>query len=68
MKSLLIIFTACLVVLGAQDFKYVGVTNCKMCHNKAAKGAQCKVWSETSHAGASGSLKCFSIISKKGTN
>ncbi len=57
MKSLLIIFTACLVVLGAQDFKYVGVTNCKMCHNKAAKGAQYKVWSGTSHAGAFETLK-----------
>ena len=40
----------------AQDFKYVGATKCKMCHNKADKGEQFKKWSEGPHANAMKSL------------
>lgn len=40
----------------AQDFKYVGATKCKMCHNKATTGAQYTVWSEGPHANAMKSL------------
>ena len=40
----------------AQDFKYVGATKCKMCHNKATTGTQYKVWSEGPHANAMKSL------------
>ncbi len=52
----------CLVVflgsnnLAAQDFEYVGSKKCKMCHNKAPKGAQYKQWAESSHAKAMESL------------
>lgn len=41
----------------AQDFKYIGATKCKMCHNKADKGAQYKAWAAGPHAKAMESLK-----------
>ena len=31
---------------------YVGVSKCKSCHNKKAKGAQYSLWKESAHAGA----------------
>ncbi len=43
--------------LKAQDFEYMGVKKCKMCHNKPATGAQYKQWSESKHAHAMESLK-----------
>jgi hypothetical protein len=52
----------CLVVflgsnnLTAQDFEYVGARKCKMCHNKAPKGAQYTQWAESRHAKAMESL------------
>ncbi len=32
--------------------KFMGVTNCKMCHQKDDVGAQFKIWSESKHAKA----------------
>lgn len=42
--------------LTAQDFKYIGASKCKMCHNKPNKGEQFKVWSAGPHAKAMESL------------
>jgi len=58
-RSLIVI---CLVTflgtlnLTAQDFEYVGSKKCKMCHNKAPKGAQYTQWKESKHAKAMESL------------
>ena len=41
----------------AQDFEYVGSKKCKMCHNKAEKGAQYTKWLEGPHSGAFETLK-----------
>jgi hypothetical protein len=41
----------------AQDFKYVGATKCKMCHNKPEKGEQFNKWAASPHAKAMASLK-----------
>jgi hypothetical protein len=43
--------------LFAQDFEYIGVSKCKMCHNKVAKGAQFTQWEESAHAKAFETLK-----------
>ena len=43
--------------LFAQDFKYVGNANCKMCHNKVEKGAQYTEWTTSVHAKAFETLK-----------
>ncbi|NOY38032.1 MAG: cytochrome C554 [Chlorobi bacterium] len=43
--------------LFAQDYAYVGVTKCKMCHNKPTTGAQYKKWLEGPHAKAFEVLK-----------
>ncbi len=43
--------------LTAQDFKYIGASKCKMCHNKAEKGEQYKKWLGGPHAKAMESLK-----------
>lgn len=42
-------------VSSAQEF--VGVDQCKICHNKAAEGAQFQQWTETKHAQAFEVLK-----------
>lgn len=36
----------------AQNFKYIGASKCKMCHNKPAKGEQYNVWLKGPHASA----------------
>ena len=41
----------------AQDFKYIGASKCKMCHNKPAKGAQYDKWAAGPHAHALDVLK-----------
>ena len=35
-----------------EEYTYVGVKNCKMCHNKEATGAQYTVWEKSAHANA----------------
>jgi len=46
---------ACSTLL-AQDFKYIGASKCKMCHNKPDKGEQYNKWAEGPHANALKSL------------
>jgi hypothetical protein len=41
----------------AQNYKYIGATKCKMCHNKADKGEQYNKWAAGPHAKAMESLK-----------
>lgn len=41
----------------AQDFKYVGASKCKMCHNKPDKGEQYSKWAAGPHAHALDVLK-----------
>lgn len=41
----------------AQDFKYIGATKCKTCHNKPDKGEQYNKWAAGPHANAMKSLK-----------
>ncbi len=48
--TLLALFTG--IGLMAQNFKYIGVAKCKMCHLKPAKGEQYKLWMEGPHANA----------------
>ena len=53
----------------AQNFKYIGASKCKMCHNKPAKGEQFNKWMEGPHAGAMKSLsseKSMEIAKAKG--
>lgn len=45
------------VGVSAQDFKYIGATKCKMCHNKPDKGSQFDKWSAGPHAKAFQALK-----------
>jgi len=56
-------------VMQAQNFKYIGASKCKMCHNKPNKGEQYKKWSEGPHANAMKSLstdKAKEIATAKG--
>ncbi|MCK4993004.1 MAG: hypothetical protein KAS29_21045 [Bacteroidales bacterium] len=43
-------------VLTAQNFKYIGASKCKMCHNKPDKGEQYNIWAAGPHAKAMESL------------
>lgn len=44
-------------ILFAQNFEYVGVARCKMCHNSPARGQQYKIWKASKHAHAMEALK-----------
>ncbi len=57
MKKLMIIILGLTFCMYAQDFKYVGNAKCKMCHNKAEKGAQYTEWTTSVHAKAFETLK-----------
>ena len=56
----LVLAVCCIFLMGsninAQGIEYIGAMKCKMCHNKAATGAQYKIWSEGPHAKAMESL------------
>lgn len=41
----------------AQQFKYIGASKCKMCHNKPNKGEQFNVWQKGPHAKAMEALQ-----------
>lgn len=41
----------------AQQFRYIGASKCKMCHNKPNKGEQFSVWEEGPHAKAMEALE-----------
>lgn len=65
-KNLIWIITILLISAGtvciptgtlfAQEYEYIGVAKCKMCHNKPATGEQYKIWSESLHAKSMASL------------
>ncbi len=57
-KSLLIFGLALFMggALSAQEFKYIGASKCKMCHNKPAKGEQYNKWLAAPHANSMKSL------------
>ena len=61
-KTLILTMVVGFVALGAvaraadSPPTYVGVKNCKMCHNKAETGKQFEIWSSTAHAKAYESL------------
>lgn len=57
MKKVLITFLALTAFIFAQDFEFVGNAKCKMCHNKAEKGAQYTEWTISVHAKAFETLK-----------
>ncbi len=59
-KKLLFLFGLAIMVSSAalaQDFKYIGATKCKMCHNKPDTGEQYNKWAAGPHAKAMESLK-----------
>ncbi len=69
MKKFLFMLIGLTFCLFAQDFDYVGVSKCKMCHKKEEKGAQFKKWEASPHAGAFETLKSeksAQIAKKKG--
>ena len=55
--ALLFVFAAATPGAMAEDATYVGSTSCKICHNKAAEGAQFNQWKETGHSRALETLK-----------
>lgn len=57
MRKLLIMMIGLTFCLFAQDFKYVGVSKCKMCHKKVEVGEQYAKWEASSHARAFETLK-----------
>lgn len=57
MKKGILIFITLAAFIIAQDFDYIGSSKCKMCHNKAEKGAQYTKWMEEPHSGAFETLK-----------
>lgn len=57
MKKIFMTILTLTVFILAQDFGYVGSASCKMCHNKAEKGAQYSIWEAGSHAKAFETLK-----------
>jgi nitrate/TMAO reductase-like tetraheme cytochrome c subunit len=60
MKKLMLLLGLALFIGSAsfaQDFKYIGATKCKMCHNKPEKGEQYNKWTAGPHANAFKALK-----------
>ncbi len=53
----LLVFSCSFLMAQETEFSYMGVNNCKMCHNKKDKGAQFDVWSEGPHAKSFETLK-----------
>lgn len=43
---------ALIVEAGIEDYNYIGVDGCKLCHRSAAKGNQFGKWEETGHSKA----------------
>ena len=57
MKKIIITILTLTAFIFAQDFKYVGNSKCKMCHNKVAKGEQYSKWVAGPHANTFETLK-----------
>ena len=54
-KKLLLIVGSMFLIVGvsnAQQFKYIGASKCKMCHNKPDKGKQYDMWKAAAHSKA----------------
>jgi len=74
MKKTILILTALAIMLSAfaataEDNTIIGAAKCKMCHKKSTVGEQFKIWSESAHAGAYGTLKgeaAVAIAKEKG--
>ncbi|MGQ8338466.1 multiheme c-type cytochrome [Sunxiuqinia sp. A32] len=59
-KRILFLLGLALMISSAamsQNFKYIGATKCKMCHNKPDKGEQYNKWAAGPHANAMKALK-----------
>ncbi len=62
MKRMLFIFGLLLLAggaLSAQEYKYIGASKCKMCHNKPDKGEQYNKWKAAKHS------KAFAVLSNE---
>ena len=69
MNKIIILIIMFVSFITAQDFMYVGNSNCKMCHKKEDKGAQFSKWEASSHAHSFETLKseqASQILNNKG--
>jgi len=58
MKKLIFIILLAIFSIGVQaQYKYIGASKCKMCHNKPEKGEQFNVWAKSSHSNSMEMLK-----------
>jgi len=60
MKKLLFVILLSIFTIGisqAQNYKYIGASKCKMCHNKPEQGQQYTTWLENKHSHAMETLK-----------
>lgn len=57
MNKIITLIVLFLSITAAQDFIYVGISKCKMCHKKEEKGAQFSKWEASSHAHSFKTLK-----------
>jgi hypothetical protein len=55
--AVILVFSLSSLFAGDDEYSYLGVNNCKMCHKKAEKGEQFGIWSKSAHAGAMETLK-----------
>lgn len=44
------LLTVVIIGLTGQDFNYVGVSKCKICHQSESRGSQYQVWKESKHS------------------
>lgn len=55
MKRLTVLFISLLIAalsLSAQEFNYIGVKKCSMCHKTEKQGSQLAIWEKSAHANA----------------
>lgn len=57
MNKIITFIVLFLSITAAQDFIYVGISKCKICHKKEEKGAQFSKWEASSHAHSFETLK-----------
>jgi uncharacterized paraquat-inducible protein A len=66
---LIIVFVSAFTLTAYAENKYVGATNCKMCHSSKKSGAAYKIWEASAHAKAYETLaseESKEIADKKG--
>jgi len=59
-KSLIFLFGLIFLIgttASAQQFRYIGASKCKMCHNKPNKGEQFNIWEKGPHANSLDALE-----------